>query len=184
MRRVQNSSNGELFERAANNVYGPEFPEDVRILLTAAWNEWFQELRKIRTELTHGCVGTCHLDAKTKQISYFNEGIIDRNIRFKDPDIEEYLRKTERKIRELIESICRFHFLKLDRKPHFAICGWYLARYYARMVSPDSNLNWDDGHCLSYEWFEKTPDLFCPMASRCGAYTRKWPGGLTAALSE
>jgi hypothetical protein len=37
-----------------------------------------------------------------------------------------------------------------------------------------------DGHCLSYVWFEKEPDFFCPMTEKCGAFARKWPGGSAA----
>jgi len=45
---------------------------------------------------------------------------------------------------------------------------------------PSPDLTFESGHCASWNWFEKEAEQFCPLAMRCGAYGRKWPGGTTA----
>ena len=180
--RVQKGSNRQLFERAANNQYGIGFPEPIRLKLAEAWEDWFPPLRKLRTQLTHGSAGTCHLD-KAGRIVYLNEGMGERAEHTFLQDVETYLKQTERSVRELIEDVCAFHYSKLQAIPRFTICGWYHARWYARMVSPNAELSWDHGHCLSYEWFEREHEHFCPMANQCEAYKRKWPGGLAGAMA-
>lgn len=174
---VQNGSNGKLFQRAKEEKYGDGFPSEVRALLAAACDEWFASLRDFRTELTHGSTGSCHLDEATGRIRYFNDGIRVDSRSFMLEDIDAYLSDVTSRVRALIESIADYHFRKLDPVPHFAMCGVYKARWYGRMVAPSSDLHFGSGSCLSYDWFESTEGLFCPLANRCNAYSRKWPGG-------
>lgn len=174
---VQNGSNGKLFQRAKEQKYGEGFPADIATLLAKAWDDWFASLRDFRTELTHGSTGSCHLDEATGRIGYFNDGIKIENRSFMLEDIDAYLGDVEARVRELVESIAGYHFQKLDPAPHFAMCGFYKGRWYGRMVEPSRDMHFGSGSCLSYDWFESTEGQFCPMASRCEAYSRKWPGG-------
>jgi hypothetical protein len=128
---------------------------------------WFGPLRQFRTELTHGSTGTCHLDPTTQRIAYFNEGIKKGDGCFHLEDIENYLRETDEHVRTLVENICAFHFRQLEAKPQFKMCGMYRRRWYGRMVAPTNDLSFRDGHCLSYDWFEREEGYFCPLADEC-----------------
>jgi hypothetical protein len=180
VQHVQNGSNQKLFERAKANTYGKGFPEEIRHLLAGGWDTWFGPLCQFRTELTHGSTGTCHLDPTTQRIAYFNEGIKKGDGCFHLEDIENYLRETDEHVRTFVENICSFHFRQLEAKPQFKMCGMYRGRWYGRMVAPTMDLSFRDGHCLSYDWFEREEGYFCPLANECPAYQQKWPGGSAA----
>jgi hypothetical protein len=180
---VQNGSNGKLFERATDSKYGVGFPEKIRSMLAFAHKDWFSELREFRTELTHGSTGSCHLDSATNRVMYMNEGIKRGDRVFINEDIEELLHRYEARIRELVDSVAMFHLAKLEPAPMFHMCGMYRFRWYGRMVLSKASINSQDGHCLSYDWFEKEDGYFCPLASRCEAYKRKWPGGSASLAS-
>jgi hypothetical protein len=64
-----------------------------------------------------------------------------------------------------------------------ATCGLYRGLLYIRMIEPPPDLNFNSGHCASWNWFEQDSEKFCPLAKQCGAYSRKWPGGHEAALA-
>lgn len=177
---VQNSSNGKLFDKAAEQKYGPGFPEDIRLLLTEARDNWFRELRKFRTELTHGRTGSCHLNPATGLISYFNDGLGNNHKSHVINDIEGKLREYQKGILELVESICHYHLGLLEPHPTFHICGTYRARWYGRTVLASPAASWADGQCLSHDWFEREDGYMCPMAKDCPAYKKKYPGGYTA----
>lgn len=178
---VQNGSNGKLFDRAQEKQYGPGFSEEIRLLIAEARKSWFLRLREIRTELTHGSTGTCHLDTKTNLVRYFNEGIKREGGNLFLDDIEGLVRTFDGKVRELIHSIAAYFYTQLEPVLQFQICGMYRARWYGRMVAAAPNISSKDGHCLSYDWFEKEPGYFCPLAKQCSAYERKWPGGSASA---
>ena len=73
VRGVQNKSTKKLFALAHANTYGPEFPEEIRSCLAASYVTWFSRLRLIRTELTHGDVGRCHLTSQGGVITYMHQ---------------------------------------------------------------------------------------------------------------
>jgi hypothetical protein len=75
VRSVQNGSTEKLFKLANERKYGPEFPEDIRSKLDGAWTTWFPGIREIRTEVTHGEVGSCHLDKESDTVTYFQPGV-------------------------------------------------------------------------------------------------------------
>ena len=150
---VQNGSNGKLFDRAKENQYGPGFPTDVCALLAAAAASWFPALRELRTELTHGSTGSCHLDTATNLIRYFNSGIKRDGRTYFHDDIESLLRENEAHIRKLVEDLASFHVAQLVPTPQFHICGMYRGRWYGRMVAASPIVSSLDGHCLSYDWF-------------------------------
>ncbi len=181
---VQNGSNGRLFERAKRASYGPGFPEEVRALLATAYDSWFPSLRRFRTELTHGSTGSCHLDVTSQRIRYINGGFAQGGPAFVLEDFEHMLRETDQNIRALIEAVAALHFAKLAPMPRFVICGTYRAHWYGRLVAASATVNSNDGHCLSYDWFETADGYYCPLAKKCAAYQRKWPGGSTAFLAN
>lgn len=177
---VQRNSNGKLFQKAKDMKYGPELPEEIRTALAKAADEWFFELREFRTELTHGSTGSCHLDNASNRILYVNDGLKKGTTAHFQEDIEGLLKGYQRKIVELVEEIAQFHLLKLVPVPTFQICGWYRSRWYGRTVMAGASTSWNDGQCLSHDWFEFLEGFMCPLAKRCAAYERKYPGGFAA----
>ena len=176
VRKVQQGSNGELFRRAFDYEYGPEFPEEIRILLADA-HGWFSEFRSLRTELTHGATGSCHAQKEGDAIMYFNDGIRKDGKSFYHMDVESLLRGYEKGVRELVESITSYFLARLESVPKFQLCGTYRGRFYARMVTASDAAFIGAGQCMSYDWFEKEEEHICPLASRCEAYLNKWPEG-------
>lgn len=179
IRGVQRGSNKHLFNRAER--YGPGFPNEIREFFISSRNSWFPALRNFRTELIHGATGSCFLQETTNKIMYMNDGIKGEDGRaFMIEDIESWLQNAEQGVRGLVESVANFHYSKLSSVPKFQICGFYLGRWYGRIVAPGNFLDFNTGYCLSYDWFENENDCFCPLAGQCGAYKRKWPGGYRA----
>ncbi len=180
VKRVQNESNEKLLKRAKLNEYGPGFDEEIRTLLAEAYDSWFPPLRLLRTELIHGSTGSCHLDTGTNLIRYFNNGIKQEGRTYFKDDIEGLLRGFEGYVRKLVEDVARMHFARLIPELQFHMCGTYLGRWYGRMAAASPTVSSNDGHCLSYDWFEKEEGFFCPLAKQCPAYQRKWPDGSKA----
>lgn len=187
IRKVQNDSNEKLFKRAHGKEYGSEFSEQIRSQLAQAYEGWFPKLRKLRTELTHGKVGSCYLDCNTGKIRYINDGLGNLMKAFVLEDVLAVLSGYEIPVRDMLNAIAEIILVELaeiEKKPHFQICGYYLGRIYARAVSPSPKLTSQDGQCLSWDWFEQDKEHFCPLASRCLAYNSKWPGGSKAFLGN
>lgn len=178
---VQNSSNGKLFGNAKNEKYGIEFPEEIRGLLSKASEEWFEELRGFRTELTHGSAGFCSWNRESDTITYMNQGIKESSnrLQFID-DMESKIRFYEASVMAFVETIAEYYLDRVDNIPVFQVCGMFKARVYTRAVVINRNTVSFDGHCLAHEWFDMNPEFRCPMAEGCEAYGRKFPGGLSA----
>ena len=97
-------------------------------------------------------------------------------------DVMEFVCEFEKCVRDTLDSIAAYFLERLAPIPRMYPCGTFLARIYIRMVAPDPNLTIHSGHCASWDWFETEREFFCPLAERCGAYQRKWPGGYAAAV--
>ncbi len=174
---VQKGSNEDLFKRAKECKYGAGFPEAIRAWLAEDYEEWFTSLRTLRTVLSHGATGSCHLDNEAGNIRYFNEGLRKGPRANFIEDIEATLRLYQTKVTELIEAVAQYHLALLQPVPVFQMCGTYKARWYSRMVSYRLGMTIQNGQCMSYDWFETETGYYCPLASQCDAYQRKWPAG-------
>ena len=162
---VQRKSTKELFKRAAEKTYGPGFPETIRASLAEAYGTWFPRLREIRVAVTHGETGFCHLDAKTERIVYFHG-------RLKSDDIVAEVNADAIAVRKLVDEAFSYLCTLLEAIPRKVLCGAYKARLYEREITPDPELTFASGRCLSHEWFEKEAEYECPLRSTCGAYAR------------
>ncbi|MCX6901030.1 MAG: hypothetical protein NT105_20340 [Verrucomicrobia bacterium] len=179
---MQKKSNEKLFKRAKEQAYGADFPEPMRVALAAAYDDWFPKLRDLRTEISHGTVGSFHLDARSNNVTYFNQGLGSPHRAFVLKDVVTVVRGYEAQVRSLLENVAGFFLPQLVPVPRMYPCGFYLGRIYIRMVAPSLEVDFNSGHCASWDWFEKEPGHFCPLAKQCGAYDRKWPGGSAAVV--
>ncbi|PXA03905.1 hypothetical protein DDZ13_09705 [Coraliomargarita sinensis] len=170
---IQKSSNEKLFKRAKERKYGSGFPEWLNEVLAIAFDEWFQDLKELRTELTHGQVGNCSLSEDFKTIRYMNTGLGDDHRAFVIDDFIQKISGYDKNVRLLFDSIFEGLYPSLRKIPRLQICGMYKARWYGRKVAPEENLSFKHGACVSWDWFEEKEGLMCPLASKCVAYTRK-----------
>jgi hypothetical protein len=170
--KVQKGSNGELFDLASKKNYGPGFPEPIRAALDEANKTWFPDLRKYRTELIHGEVGSCHLDSKTDKIIYMHSALGSATRALVIKDICAELSRLHASVFDLAEKVYGYLFTQLEPVTRRTICGFYKGRVYERDVAPSPGLSLDSGTCRSLTWFEKEPGYECPLRGECGAYAR------------
>lgn len=170
VRGVQNKSTKTLFVRASESKYGPEFPSDICAALTSAFDSWFPRLRRIRTEVTHGDVGSCHVDNETRKAVYIHGGLGSNTRAFVIEDVETELNSLAASVSNLIENVFASLCAKLEPVKKRVMCGIYKGRCYERIVATKPNLSFDDGCCTSRRWFETEAGYECPMRENCGAY--------------
>ena len=175
--KVQKGSNGELFENAHDKKYGAGFPEPIRVALAEAQADWFPTLRKYRTELIHGEVGSCHLDKASGNIRYMHTGLGSAARAMVIEDIVAELVRLHKAVYCLAESVYGYLYRQLDQITHRTVCGFYKGRMYEREVTPEPDVSFQSGVCRSLSWFENQPGYECPLRTCCGAYARaKHPG--------
>jgi hypothetical protein len=169
---VQNESTKKLFERAARSKYGNTFPEEIRLALASAHVLWFSSLRQLRTELTHGDIGSCHLDRQMNRVSYFHSELGTGTRVMVVEDVVGKVNEFARNVSDLVEVVFSHLYLRLELVERRLICGIYKGRAYERLVKPESVLTFDSGRCSSKTWFEREAGLECPLQDQCGAYHR------------
>jgi hypothetical protein len=141
VRGVQNKSTERLFKKAKDKEYGSEFPEDIRAALASAFDSWFPRLRSIRTEVTHGGIGSCHLDPKTDKICYIHGGLGSATRAFVIEDVVEELNGKAGSVTALVETVYRLLFSLLEPVDRRVMCGFYKARCYERVPLSELNRN-------------------------------------------
>jgi hypothetical protein len=166
-RGLQKASTEQLFLRAKNNAYGEEFPEVIREALANAYDDWFPQIRGLRTAFTHGALGTCHFNEQTQVVSYISST--------GGRHIEDVVQKTSdfaNAVYALHTVVFEYLYSRLEQVEEIRICGIYKSRAYARYVAAEPDLDWDSGRCQSREWFDKDSDYRCPLSASCAAYAR------------
>lgn len=170
--KVQRGSNGKLFSLASEKEYGPCFPEQIRAPLDDANKTWFSNLRMYRTELTHGEVGSCHLDSETGKIRYMHNALGSATRSMVIEDICAELSHLYASVFDLAEQVYGYLFTQLEPVTRRTVCGFYKGRVYERDVAAAPDISFGSGACCSLNWFEKEPGYECPLRSKCGAYAR------------
>jgi hypothetical protein len=167
--RKLKDSTRKLFQDVRNNLFGDDFPADLKKIIKEA--EWYFELLAIRDELTHSDIGYCRIDKDTQSVTYTHTGI---NREGKPLIIENVIDK----INFLIESVNIFLgaiFLFLNSKLKVTTvatpCGLFYGRCYLRMLSLEPKIDFNSGVCQSHIWFDSDPQLRCHLAESCGAYS-------------
>ncbi|HEX7719768.1 MAG TPA: hypothetical protein VF389_08180, partial [Woeseiaceae bacterium] len=172
VRGVQNGSTEKLFVRAHLNQYGPDFPEEIRTVLAQSYSSWFPRLRLLRSENTHGDIGSCHLDPASGNVRYFHDGIRDGARCLVIENMTAYLNATARHVSELVSAVFDYLYRRLLPVEHETMCGVFRGRMYLRMVAAGPDLSSHSGRCMSINWFTREPGYECPRRADCGAFTR------------
>jgi hypothetical protein len=170
VRGVQDKSTERMFKRASEKEYGPGFPLEISDALAAAYESWFPSLRKIRTEVTHGDIGSCHIDRETQKVCYMHMGLGSATRAFVIKDVIAELNQHWQSVSGLLESIYGTLFGSLLPVTRTQVCGFNLGKFYERQVAAAADLSRNSGVCMSRNWFEKEPGHECPLRHDCGAY--------------
>jgi hypothetical protein len=168
----KNESTERLFKRANERKCGPEFPEVIRSKLDDAWTSWFHGIREIRTEVTHGEVGSCHFDKESKTVTYFQHGLRRGSGVLIIKDVVSDLNVLKLKITTLIDAIFSRWYQQLNYTERTIPCGTWRGRFYQRVVGPEAALTIASGECESVNWFTNDTENACPLRESCGAYAR------------
>lgn len=169
---VQNKSTERLFKRAAEREYGDSFPEWIRERLAAAYLSWFPSLRRLRTEFSHGDVGSCHLDRQSGRVAYVHQGLGTRSRAMAIEDVVGVVNALARDVVLLIDAVFDDLYNRLEPVERRCMCGIYKGRIYERVVMPERGLTVGSGRCFSRSWFDAETGYECPLRTTCGAYAR------------
>lgn len=173
VRGIQKDSTEKLFARAFKCEYGPEFPEEIRSLLATAYRTWFPELRRIRTEVTHGQVGFCHLEQADQIVTYYHSALGSGPQAFVIRDVASKINTLASQVLTLTEDVFEYWYTKLYSVERRVICGIWNGRFYQRDVAPGPELSSASGRCYSAWWFRHSAEPTCPLADSCHAFTRR-----------
>lgn len=164
---MQKKSTSKLFTKAKNGQYGDGFPLELISWLSEAHDQWFLELRKYRTEFTHGSLGSCSKNDETNQVSYMHVGLGSANQALIIEDFVSYTNDIYSNIIELQNNIFSFLYENLNSQLESSkvLCGLYQGRAYMREITPEKILTFNSGKCESTQY-----EVVCPMSETCGAF--------------
>jgi hypothetical protein len=168
---VQRKSTERLFKYASEGKYGDGFPPEIYILLKVAYEDWFLNLRRIRTELTHGRVGSCSVQEELK-ISYMHFGLGTETRAFIIDDIIGWINTYIEHVNTLLNEICKFWLNQLEPREVLEMCGFHNGRFMGRAIVITEPVTQDSGLCIFRHMYEEEPELACPLRFTCAAYER------------
>jgi hypothetical protein len=169
-RGMPTDSTRKLFRKIQNG----ELDGVLHVALVAAFKNaaWYENFRKMRDELTHGDVGTCHLDKTTGKVSYMHRGLGNQARALVIEDVFERVESNLDDVNLFLGRVFQYLNTLLSAEPVFQMCGIFSGRVYTREVNPSEPVNFDSGMCTSYQWFDLEGNPACPFSPTCGAYKR------------
>jgi hypothetical protein len=171
VRGVQNESTEKLFSRAVQEKYGDDFPPEISSRLKVAYENWFLDLRRIRSELTHRRVGSCLLHDELR-ISYRHDFLRSDKGIFTIDDIITWINTHAEHVYVLLNEVCKFWLDQLDPRETTEICGVHMGRFMLRVINIAEPVNSDSGLCFFRHFYEEEPEYACPLKNSCAAYAR------------
>jgi hypothetical protein len=163
-------STRRFFERIKNDrsKIDKGFPE--QLILAVAEADWYEELRKIRDELTHLDTGSCHKDRETGKVVYTHMGL---QVNGKPLVIDDVIQKLEQIISDVNQftgQVFAYLLTQLKDERMLQHCGIFNGRMYTRYVSPSEAVDFHSGVCDAKRWFDLEENPTCRYADECGAY--------------
>lgn len=145
-------------------------PEPIKDEVRAA--AWFDELRDLRDELTHRDTGSCSRDRETGLVSYFHSGLWDGERLKPIDDVLGWIRDKINAVNVFIGTA--FHELNatIVGGTVTQMCGMVEGRMLMRLLDASQPIDFDNGACLSAQWFTQPGNPRCPFADDCGAFHR------------
>lgn len=164
-------STRKLFQNAFDDKIDDRVPEILRKALKDA--HWYTGFRKIRDELTHSDVGSCHMDSQTGKVSYMHTGFKIDGRALVIEDIFKKIDETFVDANQLLGKIYQYLNSTLSDNEVWQMCGVFGGRIYSRYVIPKKVVDFHSGRCDAYKWFEKEENPTCPFIENCGAYKNR-----------
>ncbi len=162
-------STSRLFAHA--DTISGSFPDRLKGLFGSA--AWYQELRIIRDELTHRDVGSCSADRETGKVRYFHTALYEGERLKPIDDVFGWVDEKVRSVNEFTSTV--FHELNatITSGTVTQMCGMVEGRMLVRQLDVAQPIDFDNGICMSAQWFDQPEIPRCPFADHCGAYGRK-----------
>jgi hypothetical protein len=167
---VKASTRG-TFQNGHNGKLDEGIPEPIREQFRLS-KTWFDELRKLRDEMTHSDVGSCHRNRETGSLSYIHSGLGTAHRALVIEDVVAKIEWFRETINTFLGNVFQILNEALKDETTEQFCGIFNARLYQRYVKPSEATNFHGGRCKSMEWFDINGNPICPLRDRCGAYTR------------
>lgn len=154
--------------KACEKIKG--LPEEIVVEIRNA--DWYSPLLHLRDELTHCDAGKCHFNEDTGLVYYMHTGISKGEDPLIIEDVFSWIEKYFDDVNKFLARIFRFLSSNLSDNPVELMCGMTDGRILLRAVNPSETLTFDNGHCLSHQWFDLPENPSCPFSAQCGAYVR------------
>ena len=164
-------STRKTFQNAFSNKLDPRVPAAI---LSAIVNTkgWYFNLLKLRDELTHSNVGSCHRDDKTGNVMYMHDGLGTPGKSLVIEDVFTELQRYFDEINKLLGLVFRELNLTLNDISVEIMCGIFGGRFYERIIRPSEATDTNGGICKSHQWFDLDENPDCPLKDKCQAYSR------------
>lgn len=166
---IPKDKTSRLFSNAASGKLDLAVPEAIRSTLAAAHKDWFCDLRRIRTAVTHLSPGDC-APREDGKVAYFNRALGTPTNSLELDDVWGAIDRYTEAVNGLLGTVFRELNATLKDEKVEEVCGVHAGRIYQRFVSPKEAVDFNSGTCKSYEWFEEPENPTCPVSGECGAY--------------
>jgi hypothetical protein len=152
-----------------NEITG-SFPSRIKDIIRSC--DWYEDLRKIRDELTHRDVGRCFRDRESGTVSYYHSSLWDGERIKPIDDIFVWVRTNMNAVNKFTGIV--FHELNSNivSGTISQVCGMVEGHMLIRRIDVSQPVDFNNGICLSAKSFEKPDFPTCPFAQECGAYKR------------
>jgi hypothetical protein len=164
-------STRKLFQNTFDDKIDERIPEFLRKTIKEA--NWYTPFRKIRDELTHSDIGSCHRDTKTGKIFYMHSGFQVKGKTLIIEDIFGQIEKDFSNTNEFLGKVFAHLNTLLSDEEIWQMCGIFGGRIYSRFIIPSKVVDFNSGRCDAFRWFENEPDHKCPLVDKCGAYKNR-----------
>ncbi|TPJ13725.1 hypothetical protein FJW04_19115 [Mesorhizobium sp. B2-7-3] len=147
------------------------FPERLKAAVRAA--TWYDDLRHIRDELTHRDVGSCSKDRETGVIRYFHSSLWDGERQRPIDDIFGWTKSNVDAVNAFIGVTFNELNASITSGTVTQMCGMVQGRMLMRVLDVSEPIDFNNGVCLSAQWFTQPGNPYCPFAESCGAFQRR-----------
>lgn len=163
-------STRKFFSKIKNDKSKIDARFPVQLILAVDEAVWYEELCRIRDELTHLDTGSCHKNKETGKIQYTHTGLKTNGNHLIIEDIMQKLEQIISDVNEFTGRVFAFLITQLKDERILQNCGIFNGRFYTRYVSPSEAIDFHGGICNAWSWFELEEHPTCIYADECGAY--------------
>jgi len=146
------------------------FPDRLKQVISSA--TWYEDLRHIRDELTHRDTGFCSKDRETGTIMYFHTSFSDEERLKPIDDIVGWIKRHFNMVNNFVGLVFKELNGSIEAGTQVQVCGVVNGRVLMRELDAAQPIDFNNGTCLSSNWFDQPENPSCPFRKECGAYQR------------